>query len=161
MSPFLYTALPALHKLDPHRCIQSVVSLKNVSVGRSFGFPLGARFLLHLERETAHDRPTNRQFCYTKILQFNVFELCCTLKITVWSHFFMLKNPEIVFTFLEVTYFKEGQFLLNPCLSKLIQCCYDMLNCIIDNWSWDKVPFKCFVINFSNIFFKTIDFLFC
>ena len=25
-------------------------------------FPLGAGFLLHLERETAHDRPTNRQF---------------------------------------------------------------------------------------------------
>ena len=25
-------------------------------------FPLGAGFLLHLEREAAHDRPTNRHF---------------------------------------------------------------------------------------------------
>ena len=50
MSPFLYTALPALHKLDPDKCVQSVVSLKNRSVGLSCDFPLGAGFLLHLER---------------------------------------------------------------------------------------------------------------
>ena len=62
MSPFLYTALPAPHKLDPDRCVQSVFSLKNLSVGLSCGFLLGAGFLLHLERETAHDRPTNRHF---------------------------------------------------------------------------------------------------
>ena len=36
-----------------------MVSLKNRSVGLSCGFPLGAGFLLHLERETAHNRPTN------------------------------------------------------------------------------------------------------
>ena len=35
MSPFLYTALPAIHKLDPDRCVQSVLSLKNLSVGLS------------------------------------------------------------------------------------------------------------------------------
>ena len=61
MSPFLYTALP-VHILDPDMCVQSMVSLKNVSVGLSCGFPLGAVRILHLKRETAHDRPTNKHF---------------------------------------------------------------------------------------------------
>ena len=47
------------HKLDPDRCVQSVFSLKNKYVGLSCGFSLGAGFLLHPSRETAHDRPTN------------------------------------------------------------------------------------------------------
>ena len=55
---FLYTTLP-VHKLDPDMCVESVVSLKIFSVGLSCGFPLGAVRILHLERETAHDRPTN------------------------------------------------------------------------------------------------------
>ena len=53
-----------LHKLNPDRCVQSVVSLKKSSVGLSCGFTLGAGFLLHLERETADDRPTNRHYSY-------------------------------------------------------------------------------------------------
>ena len=55
-----------------------MVLLKNTSVGLSCGFPFGAGFLLHLERETAHDRPTNRQFrgmtvdTFKEILRFCV-----------------------------------------------------------------------------------------
>ena len=47
------------HKLDPDRCVQSVFTLKNKSVGLSCGLLLDAGFLLHPSRETAHDRPTN------------------------------------------------------------------------------------------------------
>ena len=83
MSPFLYTALPAkernekelqkyfnFHKLDPDRCVQSVINLKNKSVGLSCGFSLGAVRILQTSRETAHDRPTKRY-----IVKYNFIQL--------------------------------------------------------------------------------------
>ena len=60
MSPFLYTALP-VHKLDPDMCVQSMVSLKNLSVGLSCGFPLSAVRILHREGNHITDQQIDFQ----------------------------------------------------------------------------------------------------
>ena len=61
--------------------VQSVVSLKNSSVGLSCDFPLGAGFLLHLERETAHDRPTNIHFECTLYYEDTFLKMVSCLKV--------------------------------------------------------------------------------